>query len=89
MKHLRKIFIFILCMAITTSCDKANVLTEYSKTDTDEALFLESQIKMDDLDWDGAIDILANQLSTTYQARRDVKVRLMHAYGGKCGDFFL
>lgn len=88
MKILRQTIILILSLAITTSCDKANVLTEYSKTDTDEALFIDSLKKMDNLDWDGAIDILTNQLSTDYRARRDVKERLMQAYGGKCGISF-
>ena len=89
MKPLRKIFILVLSLVITTSCDKPNVLTEYSKTDGDDALFYESRKMMDSGNWDGAITILTTTLSPTFRSQTKVKERLMHAYGGKCGiNFF-
>lgn len=84
----RNLMIILLCLLLTTSCGQPNVLTEYSNTDSDEALYLDAKNKMDDFDWDGAIDIMTNQLSAGYQARNDVKTSLMHAYGGKCGISF-
>lgn len=89
MKPWRKIIILVLSLAITTSCDKPNVLTEYSKTDGDDALFYESRKMMDSENWDGAITILTTSLSASYRSQTKVKERLMHAYGGKCGiNFF-
>lgn len=89
MRSLRKIIIIFLSLAITTSCDKANVLTEYSKTDGDEALYYEAEKLIDAEDWDGAIEILTTDLSATYRSQAKVKETLMHAYGGKCGiNFF-
>ncbi|KYG66023.1 hypothetical protein AZI86_02850 [Bdellovibrio bacteriovorus] len=89
MKPLRKILILVLSLVITTSCDKPNVLTEYSKTDGDDALFYESRKMMDSGNWDGAITILTTTLSPTFRSQTKVKERLMHAYGGKCGiNFF-
>ncbi len=88
MNKVRKLIVIVLCFVITASCEKANVLTEYSNTDSDEALYLDAKNKIDDSDWDSAIDILTNQLSTSYQARNDVRTTLMYAYGGKCGISF-
>lgn len=81
---------FILCMSLvlTTSCGQPNVLTEYSNTDSDEALYLDAKNKMDEFDWDGAITIMTTRLSESYRDRTDVKTSLMHAYGGKCGISF-
>lgn len=89
MSRVRNIFIIILSLTLTTSCSNPNVLTEYSRTSSDEALYLEAKNKMDDFDWDGAITILTTDLSSAYQARSEVKETLMHAYGGKCGILFL
>lgn len=89
MKHLRMVTIVMLVLSITTSCGKPNILTDYSVTTSDEALYLNAKTKMDNSDWDGAIAILTSSLSATYQARNDVKESLMHAYGGKCGISFL
>lgn len=89
MKSLRKIIILVLSLMLTTSCDKPNVLTEYSKTDGDEALFYESGKMIDSENWDGAIEILTTDLSASYRSQAKVKERLMYAYGGKCGiNFF-
>lgn len=88
MRAWNKIIILLLSLTITTSCDKPNVLTEYSKTDGDDALFLEAQRKMDNFDWDGAIAILTTDLTPAFRATVKAKERLMHAYGGKCGISF-
>lgn len=81
------IFLVILCL-LTSSCDKPNVLTEYSKTNDDEALFLEAQKRMDNFEWDKAISILTTDLSADFRQKPKAQERLMHAYGGKCGISF-
>lgn len=89
MKQFRMIIIVMLVLSITTSCGQPNILTDYSVTNSDEALYLDAKDKIDTSDWDGAIAILTTDLSATYRARSDVKESLMHAYGGKCGINFL
>lgn len=84
----RSFFILFMSLVLTTSCGQPNVLTEYSNTDSDEALYLDAKNKMDEFDWDGAITIMTTRLSATYRARNDGKTSLMHAYGGKCGISF-
>lgn len=84
----KNLLVILMSLVLTTSCGQPNVLTEYSNTDSDEALYLDAKNKMDDFDWDGAIDIMTNELSASYQTRNDVKTSLMHAYGGKCGISF-
>lgn len=84
----RNLLNILISLLLTTSCGKPNVLTEYSSTNSDEALYLDAKNKMDAFDWNGAISILTTQLSAGYQARNDVKTTLMHAYGGKCGISF-
>ncbi len=85
----RNFIIIILSLALTTSCGKPNVLTEYSTTDSDQAFYLDAKNLIDDSSWDAAITILTTKLSASYRARTDVKTTLMYAYGGKCGISFL
>lgn len=88
MKRVKLLFSLILSLGLTTSCDKSNVLTEYSQTDSDEALYIDAKKKMDNLQWQVAIDIIEDQISAGFQARRDVKNSLAGAYAGKCGVTF-
>lgn len=85
----RNFIIIILSLALTTSCGQPNVLTEYSTTDSDQALYLDAKNLIDDSSWDAAISILTTELSAAYQERTDVKTTLMYAYSGKCGISFL
>lgn len=88
MKRFKLIFILILSLGLTTSCDKSNVLTEYSQTDSDEALYIDAKKKMDDLKWAEAISIIENDMSSGFRSRRDVQNSLAGAYAGKCGVTF-
>ncbi|MFM6929600.1 MAG: hypothetical protein ACKOX6_14115 [Bdellovibrio sp.] len=88
MKRFKLLFILILSLGLTTSCDKSNVLTEYSQTDSDEALYINAKKKMDALQWQAAIDIIENDISSGFRTRRDVKNSLAGAYAGKCGVTF-
>lgn len=83
--RLKKAALVILGVFIITSCEQPNVLTEFSNTTSDEALYLEAKQKMNDFDWNRAISILTTELSADYRIRTEVKETLMHAYGGKCG----
>ncbi|UOF01089.1 outer membrane protein assembly factor BamD [Bdellovibrio reynosensis] len=89
MKSVKRIFIIFLSAVLTTSCGDPNLLTEFSETDSDEALWVDAKKHIDDLEWDSAIDIIENQLSAGYQERIDVKEGLAGAYVGKCGLTFL
>lgn len=88
MKKEFRILIFSLALLLTSSCDKPNNLTEFSSTESDEALYFEAKKAMNSSNWEGAIDIMTNQMSATYRARSEVKESLMHAYGGQCGISF-
>ncbi|MGZ3774580.1 MAG: hypothetical protein ACXVCY_02025 [Pseudobdellovibrionaceae bacterium] len=89
MNRLRIVFIILMSLVITTSCGQPNVLTSYSNSTSDAAIFQNAQTKVNNGDWDTAISIITTQLSASYQARSDVKETLMYAYGGKCGISFL
>ncbi|KHD89275.1 MAG: hypothetical protein OM95_04345 [Bdellovibrio sp. ArHS] len=77
-----------MSLLLTTSCGQPNVLTEYSNTESDAAYHLDAKTKIDNFEWDAAIEILTTKISADYQARNDVKTTLMYAYGGKCGISF-
>jgi hypothetical protein len=83
-----KIFSTMLCLILTVSCESGNFLEEYSQTSSDEALYIEAKKKINEFQWDEAIEILTNQLSASYQAKTQVKETLMQAYGGQCGISF-
>lgn len=71
---------------LNASC--ANVFQEMADKESDKAKLYSARLKLDKSDWGGAIDLL-NSLSTTFQARRDVKALLASAYAGRCGLDFI
>ncbi|HEX7672901.1 MAG TPA: hypothetical protein VF412_01950 [Bdellovibrio sp.] len=85
MGKVKNILIMMACLGLTTSCDKPNVLQDLSSTNSDEALYIDAQKDIDNQSWDAAINIIENQLSVSYQARRDVMNSHASAYAGKCG----
>lgn len=89
MKRTKRILILLMSLALTTSCGEPNLLTEFSQTDSDEALYFEAKKQIDNLQWDTAIDIIENQMGSAYAARVDVKETLAGAYAGKCGFTFI
>lgn len=88
MLRLKFVFIILLSLALTTSCGQPNVLTEFSKTDSDEALYVEAKKQLDLYEWQGAIDIIEDEMSAGFRARMDVVETLASAYAGKCGLIF-
>ncbi|XGC80216.1 hypothetical protein ACES2L_12870 [Bdellovibrio bacteriovorus] len=89
MRNFKRIFIIFLSAVLTTSCGDPNLLTEFSQTDSDEALWVDAKKHIDDLEWEAAIDIIENQMSAGFKARTEVKEGLAGAYVGKCGLTFL
>lgn len=89
MNVVRRAFIIVLSLMVFSSCSAPNLLTEYSQTDTDEALFFEAKKKIDNLEWDAAIDLIENQISDGFASQVEVQEALAGAYAGKCGFTFI
>lgn len=89
MTFAKRLLLVLVSMMLTTSCGKPNILTEFSQTDSDAALFIEAQKKIDAFAWDEAIAILTVDLSSSFRSRTEVKEALMGAYAGKCGLSFV
>ncbi len=88
MNFLKRLLIISLVMSLTTSCSDPNILEEFSQTDSDEALFIEAQKKVDRSEFTLALDILENQISSGFQQRVKVKELRAGAYAGRCGFTF-
>ncbi|WP_413577279.1 hypothetical protein ACLVWU_03250 [Bdellovibrio sp. HCB290] len=73
---------------MTASCSSENVLADFANKDSDEALYIDAKKALDEMEWATTVDIINNQLSSTYQSRRDVKLVLASAYAGSCGLLF-
>jgi len=65
------------------SCS-GNILKEFAKTDTDEALLIEAKIHMNNSEWAQAIATFG-KMSTAFAARREIKLQEAKAYAGSCG----
>jgi hypothetical protein len=89
MDTFKRIFILIMTLSVTTSCGTENVLSEVSNKETDEAYYIDAKKDLDNLQWDSTVSIITTKMSSTYQARRDVKMLLASAYAGKCGLIFI
>ena len=61
-----------------------NILDEFAKKDTDEALLIQAKIQMNSSLWTEAIATFA-QMSTAFRDRRDVRIQHAKAYAGRCG----
>lgn len=70
------------------SCE-GNFLREISDRDTDAALLFDAQTAINSLDYDSAINILTNQLSSSAQTKSEARELLASAYAGKCGLNFI
>lgn len=69
---------------IMASCTNSNLLSEFAKKDTDEALLRSAKIHIDKSEWGEAIAAF-DQMSATYTAKREVKIVQASAYAGRCG----
>lgn len=66
----------------------SNIFAGGAKKTLDAAKFVDAEIKINNRDWDGAIETILS-MTTKYKARSDVKFLLSSAYAGKCGLDFL
>lgn len=87
--RLFKLLMTVLLSVALVSCSDPNLLTQFSNQNSDEALYHNALKKIDALDWQGAIDIIEDQLSPGYQQKINVRESLMGAYAGKCGLSFV
>jgi len=78
--------ILILLLAMSAGC--RNMLHETAKKDTAAARFYEAKLKMNELDYSGAITILQS-LGPTFLAQRHVALVYASAYSGRCGLNFV
>lgn len=76
-----RVFIFLLGFLLL-SC--SNILNEFAKEDTDEALFYEAKKNMNDSNWNAAIANFTD-MSNSFLAKREVKLQHAKAYAGRCG----
>jgi hypothetical protein len=84
----KRIGLILMSLMLTTSCVEPNVLSEFSQKDSDEALFVEAQKKLDATEWAATLDILENRLSSSYRAQNKVQDMRASAYAGRCGLLF-
>lgn len=77
-----KIWPALLGLSLIMGC--ANVLTEMSDKDSDKSKLFDAQTAIDQGKWTTAITKIS-QMSTTYQATREIQVLKASAYAGRCG----
>lgn len=79
--------IFLLAIFGSMSCG-GNILTEFAKTNTDEAYKVEAILLINKGDYNGALAEFA-KMSTEFIANREVRILRASAYAGLCGLNFL
>lgn len=83
---MKTIYIWLIALMALPAC--TNVLDETADKHTDEAIFHNAQMKMDDHNFDEAITLFES-LDASFLARRDVAIIYASAYSGRCGLDFL
>lgn len=86
-KTLKKILLASLSM-LQISCSE-NVFSGLSSTSSDAALLIDARTALNNQDYQVAIDIILNQLSSEGQQKTEAKELLAGGYAGKCGLNFL
>ncbi len=84
---LKRFFAFITVFFLF-SCT-GNLLRDMADQDTDDALIFDAQTAVNAQDYDTAIDILTNKLSSSGQVKEQARELLASAYAGKCGLNFI
>lgn len=86
-----KVWKEILMISLSTlqlSCSQ-NVFSGMASTSTDDALLIDAQTALNHQDYQVAIDIILNQLSSEGRQKTQAKELLAGGYAGKCGLNFL
>ena len=76
--------LLILLIPLICTCTGSNVLSEFAKKDTNEALLKAAKIHINKSEWSEAIARFG-EMTSDYLAQREVKVIEASAYGGRCG----
>jgi hypothetical protein len=84
MKSRNSVFALLLAFAFLWMGGCANIFEEMSEKDTDEAILYDAKKLIAEGKWDSGLTKIS-ELSTDYQAKRDVKMLEASAYAGKCG----
>jgi hypothetical protein len=66
-----------------------NILSDVASKSNDEDYLYQAQQKINEEDFDGAIDLITTKMSTSSQASVAARETLASAYGGKCGLIFM
>lgn len=80
--------ILLLCCGLQISCAQ-NVFSNMSSKTTDEALFNDARAALNIKDYQVAIDIILNEVSTEGKKTAEAKELLASGYAGRCGLNFL
>lgn len=87
MRNVRTVIMLFLC-SLQISCSE-NVFSNMSSKTTDEALLNDARTALNNQDYQGAINIILNDLSPEAQAKTEAKELLAGGYAGRCGLNFL
>jgi hypothetical protein len=84
--YMNKLFRLFVILFVCSSCE--NVLQDTAKTDTDQAIFYEAKLSLNDRDYTSALALL-DTLSPAFLAQREVSLIRASAYSGRCGMEFV
>ena len=82
-----KYFVFLI-MVFFVGCS-ANVLNELANKNADDALIFDAKTALNAQQYDDAINILTQKLSSSGQQKSEAREVLASAYAGKCGLNFV
>ena len=85
---LHKFLIFFITAFVIFGCT-GNLLRDLADKNSDDALLFDAKTAVNAQDYDTAIDILTNQLSSSAKLKVEARETLSGAYAGKCGLNFL
>lgn len=83
---MNKLFFLFSVLFFCASC--RNVLQDTAKATTDDAIFYEAKLSLNDRDYTTALALI-DSLSPTFLAQRDVSLVRASAYSGRCGMEFV
>lgn len=83
---MKKILKLLVTVVVCVSC--SNVFEEVAKKDTEQSVYYEAKLALNDRNYDSAISLLQS-LGPTFLAQRDVALIYASAYSGRCGLEFV
>ncbi len=80
-------FTLLLTLFVCVSC-KTNMFEEVAKKDTDEAIYYEAKLALNDRNYSQAITLIQS-LTAEFRAQREVSMTFASAHSGRCGMEFV